>query len=75
MSNASPTTSRPGVETSPRRVLGLPIKFIGFWTAVLVPFVLLGLLLSGAVLQSPQLFAGLLGANLTGLVVGRDYNR
>jgi hypothetical protein len=53
----------------------LPVKFIGFWTAVFVPFVLLALIASGAVLQAPQLFAALLGANLVGLVVGRDYKQ
>jgi len=51
------------------------MRFVGFWTAILVPFVLLGLIASGAVLQSPQLFAALLGANLAGLVVGRNYKR
>lgn len=77
MSNASPTKSqsRHRVETTSRRVLGLPVKFIGFWTAVFVPFVLLAFIASGAVLQAPQLFAALLGANLVGLVVGRDYKQ
>ncbi len=77
MSNASPTKSqsRHRAQAAPRRVLGVPVKFIGFWTAVFVPFVLLALIVSGAVLQAPQLFAALLGANLVGLVVGRDYKR
>lgn len=77
MSNASPleSQSRHRAQTTPRRVLGLPVKFVGFWTAVFVPFVLLALIASGAVLQAPQLFAALLGANLVGLVVGRDYKR
>ena len=77
MSNASPNGSKsfPQLEARPRRAIEMPMQFVGFWTAILVPFVLLGLIASGAVLQSPQLFATLLGANLAGLVVGRDYKR
>lgn len=77
MSNASPakSQSRHRTQATPRQVLGVPVQFIGFWTAVFVPFVLLALIASGAVLQAPQLFAALLGANLVGLVVGRDYNQ
>lgn len=77
MSNASPIGSKslPRLNRQPRRALELPMRFAGFWTAVVVPFVLLGLIVSGEVLQSPALFAALLGANLAGLVVGRNYKR
>ena len=77
MSNASPLGSEsfPRLGAQPRRVLELPLRFVGFWTAIFVPFVLLGLILSGAALQSPQLLSALLGANLVGLIVGRNYKR
>lgn len=75
--STSPIGSKsvPKLGAQPRRALELPMRFVGFWTAILVPFVLLGLIASGAALQSPGLFAGLLGANLAGLVVGRNYKR
>lgn len=80
MSNASQV----GTESAPplyqlgaqsRRALELPVRFVGFWTAIFGPFVLLGLIASGAAQQSPLLLAGLLAANLAGLVVGRNYKR
>lgn len=57
------------------QLLGLPARFAGFWTAVFVPFVLLGMIVSGAAQHSPLLMTGLLAANVAGLVVGRDYKR
>ena len=53
----------------------LPVRFVGFWTAVLMPFVLLGLLAVGTVQQSPELLTALLAANVAGLVLGKDYKR
>jgi len=58
-----------------RRVLELPVRFVGFWTAVLGPFVLLAFLASGVAQQSPLLLTALLCANVVGLVVGRNYNQ
>lgn len=55
--------------------IGLPMRFLGFWTAVVVPFVLLGLVAAGIAQQSPLLLSGLLAANILGLVLGRDYKR
>lgn len=77
MSNASPIGSKslPRLQAWPRRAIEMPMQFVGFWTAIFVPFVLLGLIASGTALQSPGLFAALLGANLAGLVVGRNYKR
>jgi hypothetical protein len=79
MSSASPfetdSIASRQVGAQSLRVLGLPAKFAGFWTAVLSPFVLLGLIASGTVQQSPLLLAGLLLANLVGLVLGRNYKR
>ena len=52
-----------------------PVRFVGFWTAVLMPFVLLSLLVIGVAQQSPELLAGLLVANAAGIVLGQDYKR
>ena len=53
----------------------LPMRFLGFWTAVVIPFVLLGLIVVGVAQQSPLLLGSLLTANILGLVLGRDYKR
>lgn len=53
----------------------LPVRFVGFWTAVLMPFVLLSLLAVGVAQQSPELLGGLLVANVAGIVLGQDYGR
>ena len=52
-----------------------PVRFVGFWTAVLMPFVLVSLLVIGVAQQSPELLGGLLVANVAGLVLGKDYKR
>ena len=51
------------------------MRFLGFWTAVITPFVLLGLIIAGTGQQSPLLLTGLLAMNVVGLVLGRDYKR
>lgn len=58
-----------------RTVLGYPVRAIGFWTAVLLPFVLLALVATGIAQQSPLLLTGLVVANVAALVVGRDYKQ
>lgn len=79
MSSASPfspdSIGEQDIIKEPLRALEPPIRVVGFWTAVVVPFVILGLLASGAAQQSPHLVVGLLVANVAGLVVGKDYNR
>lgn len=80
MASASPletdSTTFPQVGLqSVRNVLELPVRATGFWTAVVVPFVLLGLLATGIAPQSPLLLSGLVAANLLGLVLGKDYKR
>jgi len=50
-------------------------RFVGFWTAVLTPFVLLALLVTGVAAQYPLLWGGLLVANAAGLVLGKDYRQ
>jgi len=52
-----------------------PLRCAGFWSAVALPFVLVALVLVGAAAQQAELFAGLVGANLVALRLGRDYKR
>jgi hypothetical protein len=82
MSSASPFESdTPG--TVPRQIgaaaletVCLPaVRFVGFWTAILLPFVLLALLASGTIVARPFAAAGLLATNLVALVIGQGYNR
>ncbi|MFT4950335.1 MAG: hypothetical protein ACI9CA_002481 [Natronomonas sp.] len=82
MSNASPYESDSAVTSwQPGGVAALhdaclsAVRFVGFWTAVLLPFVLVTLLASGLIATRPFVAGGLLAVNLAGLVVGRDYNR
>lgn len=74
-SQHNPSTERiSGIETL-QAGIEYPIRFLAFWTAVVVPFVLLGLIAVGLAQQSPLLLGGLLTANVSGLVIGRDYKR
>jgi len=81
MSIASPFRSdsaasdQPGIAENLQIDPELPVRFVGFWTAVVVPFVLLGLVATGTAHQSPALLSGLLAANVVGLVLGKDYKR
>jgi len=52
-----------------------PVQFLGFWTAVVSPFVLAGLVVTGLATQHPQVMAGVLGANVAGIVLGNRHNR
>lgn len=52
-----------------------PLRVLGFWTAVITPFVLLGLIGAGYAQQVPLLLTGLMVANVVGLVLGHDYKR
>lgn len=81
MSSASPFRSdfaaasrQQTVEALHRTVLPV-IRFAGFWTAILVPFVLLAFVAAGVVAQYPLVAGGLLVGNVAGLVLGRNYNR
>lgn len=54
---------------------GSPVRTVvratGLWLAVLLPFVVLALLVSGRAGSYPELVAGLLVASLVGIAVGR----
>lgn len=82
MASASPLKSDSAAGTQQRsevpsaeHVLRPAVEFVGFWTAVLVPFALLALVTTGQAAQSPTLAFGLVGVNLLGLLLGRSYKR
>lgn len=52
-----------------------PVRFVGFWIAVTVPFAYLPLLYGGLPGPQARVFAVLLAFNCVGLVVGRGYGR
>lgn len=52
-----------------------PAQFLGFWTAVVSPFVLAGLVVTGLATQHPHVMAGVLAASVSGIVLGNRYNR
>lgn len=77
MSSAFPSDSSAESEygqSNLRTTVAYPLRLIGFWSAIVLPFVLLGLLAAGVAQGSPALLAGLVGANIAGLVLGREYN-
>lgn len=51
-----------------------PFRFLGFWTAVVSPFVLMGIVAAGVTTQYPLVVAALLFTNIVGLVIGRNYS-
>lgn len=81
MSSASPLRRRSSESPSlPDRrwvesLLVAPVRAAGFWSAVSVPFVLLGVVASGSVADRPGLLGALLVVNLVGLWLGQGYNR
>ncbi len=81
MSSASPLRSESAASTrwlpaaSIERVLRSPVQFVGFWAAIVLPFVLVAMLATGQATQHPSLAGGLLASNLAGLLLGRGYNR
>jgi hypothetical protein len=69
------TSALPG---SVRGLTAVPVRlarFLGFWTAVTVPFTYLPLLAFDLPGASAETFVGLVAANCVGLVLGRNYGR
>lgn len=58
-----------------RATLLSPIQFLGFWVAVVAPFVFLGLVVTGVAVRFPLAMLGVLASNVVGLVLGSGYNR
>lgn len=73
-SESAAGTRRPGVQSVERALLPV-VQFVGFWTAVVLPFVLLALVATGYALQQPAVAGGLVAGNLAGLLLGRGYKR
>ena len=68
------TPARRKLTTDPLGVLYTPVQFVGFWTAVLLPFVTFPMVATGAASEHLVPFVALVVANLVALVLGRDYN-
>ncbi len=75
MSSATPFDTSLIPDRSLQAVVQYPVRLLGFWSAIVLPFVILSLIVAGVAQQSPTLLAGLLAANIAGLVLGKDYNR
>lgn len=78
MSSALPSDSTADAKygaSTLRTAVEYPLRLVGFWAAVVLPFVLLGLIALGIAQQSPALLTGLVSANVAALVLGREYNR
>ena len=64
---------RPGFESS-RNIALAPARFLGFWSAVVLPLVLVPMLLTGYASSHPTAFAALLVVNVIAAVAGRNYD-
>lgn len=64
-----------GSVTSLRESLAPPVRFLGFWTAIVSPFLLLGFVTTGLAAEYPVVVTGLFVANVAGLVLGSNHNR
>lgn len=76
---ATTSPSLPDARTPTLDALGeyviRPLEAIGFWTAVVLPFLYLPLLANGFTGNDPLAFAGLLALNVVALVAGHGYRR
>lgn len=50
------------------------VRVAGFWSAVVLPFILAGLVVTGAAVEYPVAVGMLLAMNVLGLAVGREHN-
>jgi hypothetical protein len=85
MSNSSPSAPLERVPRpyelidSPLRrsleTLTAPLRFLGFWIAVALPFLYLPLLAGGLEGQQATVFVGLLFVNVVALVLGHEHGR
>jgi hypothetical protein len=70
-SNSPPLGRRLG--ESLRRLLPA-VRVAGFWSAVFLPFLLAGLVVTGAAVNHPVTVSLLLAMNVLGLALGRNHN-
>jgi hypothetical protein len=81
MSNSSITNdlpSRIGDVDSVRagaRLITAPLRFVGFWAAVALPFVYLPLLVGGIAGEEAVAFAGLVALHAVALLIGHNYGQ
>ncbi len=61
--------------TAARRAIALPVRFVGFWAAVSLPFLYLPLLADGLPGAELPAFVTLLVIHVAALVVGHDHRR
>lgn len=52
-----------------------PVRFVGFWTAVILPFVYVPLLFTGLEGATMTAFLALIVAHVVSLVLGKPYNQ
>ena len=57
------------------RTLGAPVQALSFWSAILLPLTYLPLLAGGLTSGELSLFAVLLAANATALLLGHNHGR
>jgi hypothetical protein len=67
-------TLRPALETL-TVLLVLPVQFVSFWVAALLPLTYLPLLATGAVAEHPTAFLAVLCVNALAFVLGHGYRR
>ena len=78
MSSASPFRRSPAAPTPGaqwRDLVAWPVRAAGFWSAVAIPFLLLGLVVTGAVFDQAEVFAALVAANVLALRVGHAHKQ
>lgn len=74
-SDSAARTRQRSVVQPLHRLVGPAIRFVGFWAAIVLPFVLLALTATGLATRHPAVAAGLVVGNLAGLRLGRNYKR
>jgi hypothetical protein len=76
--DAATTESLPALQNHLRDVVAyavLPVRFVAFWMAALLPLTYLPLLASGVLTGHRIVFVGVLALNAVAFVVGHSYNR
>ena len=81
MSNSSPSHANDriaGVESPASiqrgaQLVAAPVRFVGFWLAVALPFLYVPLLVGGLTGEQATVFAGLLSLNVVALLVGHGH--
>jgi len=57
------------------RLVAAPLRFVGFWAAVALPFVYLPLLVGGIAGEEAVAFAGLVALHAVALLIGHNYGQ